>query len=156
MEPRYRLRYTHTLSPRLSLSLTYAGYDPPAKQITDHYRVLVSPKKMYLQPLRQFGLHEYLAVRSYNLCSLGRRVGAPPFSYADTCILPFSYRHSPNSHAFVSTSHAPIPLLSHSHTSILPFPYLHSPISQTDIGKDEQWYEYRFTVVVKKGSRREH
>ena len=95
-----------------------------AKKITDQYRVLVSPKIIYLDPLNQLGLHEYMGVRSYSLCSLGRRVLHMPI----LCIpmQSFSYLYSP------------IPI----------------PIPQTDIGKDEQWYEYKFRVVVKKGARR--
>lgn len=50
------------------------GYDPSLLQIKDHYKVLVSARKMYLEPLIQRGLHNYHQVCSYNVCSLGRRV----------------------------------------------------------------------------------
>ena len=97
----------------------YTGYDPVAKKIIDQYRVLVSPKKIYLEPLNQLGLHEYLGVRCYNPCYIGRRV-------------------STHSHV----------IKFHSHTFI--------PIPQTDIGKDEQWNEYKFEVVINKGKSRRH
>ena len=82
---------------------TRTGYDPVAKKITDQYRVLVSPKIIYLDPLNQLGLHEYMGVRSYSLCSLGRRVGT-------------AHAHSLYSHAVIL-----IPLFPHSHS------HSHSP-----------------------------
>lgn len=87
------LQPANVVKPIVSL----AGYDPPAKQITDLYKVFVSPKKMYLEPFVQRGLPNYHQACSYNVCSYGPR---------------------------------------------------------TDLGRDEQWFEYQFRVVVKKASRR--
>jgi len=48
-------------------------YNPLTKQITDIYKVFVSPKKMYLEPFLQRGLHEYHCACNYSICSIGRR-----------------------------------------------------------------------------------
>lgn len=56
------------------LMLLFVGYDPSLHQIHDLYKVIVSARKMYLEPLIQRGLHSYHQICSYNVCSLGRRV----------------------------------------------------------------------------------
>lgn len=53
-----------------------AGYEPPSKQITDTYKVFVSPKKMYLEPFLQRSLTDYHRALSYSICSYGHRVRA--------------------------------------------------------------------------------
>ena len=72
------LQVLFTILTFLSLSPPLPGYDPVTKRVTDQYRVLVSPKKIYLEPLKQLGLHEYLRVRAYNPCYIGRRVSLIP------------------------------------------------------------------------------
>ena len=104
-----------------------AGYNPVAKKIRDQYRVLVSPKKIYLEPLNQLGLHEYMGVRSYNPCYMGRRV-------IHTLIHSFSYSCSSYLHTPILILLFFIPSCTHSHTPVLhtlihifPFPHSCSP-----------------------------
>ena len=61
-------------SPSSSLIPLFLDYNPLTKQITDIYKVFVSPKKMYLEPFLQRGLHEYHWASNYGVYSLGRRV----------------------------------------------------------------------------------
>ena len=86
----------------------HTGYDPVAKRITDQYRVVVSPKKVYLEPLKQLGLHEYLGVRSYNPCSIGRRVSLIPIPHTPMFLV--KNFHSPILHTHVSSSKLPFPM----------------------------------------------
>ena len=115
----------------LSGFLSSPGYDPPSKQITDTYKVFVSPKKMYLEPFLQRGLTDYHRPCSYSVCSYGPRVSvATPTQdtlILNSCILQCMY-------VIVGM--------------------ILSLLLQSDVGRDEQWQDYEFRVVVKKASQR--
>ena len=118
--------HTHTHTHTRTHTTHHTGYDPVAKRITDQYRVVVSPKKVYLEPLKQLGLHEYLGVRSYNPCSIGRRVSLIPIPHTPMFLVKNFYSqnfHSPILHTPCFQFKTSIP-----HVSILHMYTIHTPM----------------------------